>query len=79
MYVGCMSQTTIRVDSTRRDALARVAAERPGDTMDQALARLVWEHDCRASLARLETDPQALADYETEQHHLGDAATEVIE
>lgn len=73
-----MSQTTIRVDTTHRDALARVAAERH-ETLDAALARLVWEHDCRESLAAVEADPEALADYENETDLLGNAATEVVE
>jgi len=45
-----MSQTSIRVDTTQRDALARVAAEHQ-ESQDQALRRLIWEHDCMASLA----------------------------
>lgn len=73
-----MSQTTIRVEATHRDALARVAAERH-ETLDAALARLIWEHDCMESLARLEGDPLAFADYERETDLLGNAATEVIE
>lgn len=76
MYARCMSQTTIRVSDAQRDALARVAAERR-ETMAEALARLIWEHDCVESLARLERDPEALADYEAETDELGDAATEV--
>jgi hypothetical protein len=73
-----MSDTTIRVDTTRRDALARMAAER-NESMDAALRRLLWEHECLESLARLDADPEALADYQAESDALGNAATEVFE
>lgn len=73
-----MSHTSIRVEVSHRDALARVAAER-NETLDGALRRLLWEHDCMASLARLDADPEALADYERESALFGDAATEVVE
>lgn len=69
-------QTSIRVDVAQRDALARVAAERQ-ESQDQALRRLIWEHDCATSLARLEADPVALYDYEVETGLFGNAATEV--
>lgn len=71
-------QTTIRVDGTQRDALARIAEERK-ESLDAALKRLIWEHDCTGSLARLEGNSQALADYEAETDELGNAATEVDE
>jgi len=73
-----MPQTTIRVETTQRDALARVAAER-NETLGEALKRLVWEHDCKTSLERLEADPEMLADYQAEAEMLANAATEVIE
>lgn len=74
-----MSQTTIRVETARRDALARIAAERR-ETLDGVLRRLVWEHDCMTSMRRLETeDPRALVEYTAETLRLGGAATEVIE
>lgn len=71
-------QTTIRVEATQRDRLARVAAEHD-ETMGQALDRLIWEHECRESYARLAADDEALADYEAETDRLGNAATEVVE
>lgn len=71
-----MSQTTIRVDTSNRDQLARVAAEHD-ETLDDALARLLWEHHCRRSSDNL-SDVQ-LADYEAEQVLLGNGATEVVE
>lgn len=73
-----MSQTTIRVDTAQREALARIAAEH-NESQDAALRRLIWEHDVAASLARLEADPEALADYQAETDALGNAAVEVVE
>lgn len=74
----CMSQTTIRVDTTRRAALARVAAERH-ETMDEALDRLIWEHDCAESLARLDADPVALAEYQAEAFTLAEVDVAVVD
>jgi hypothetical protein len=78
MYARGMSQTSIRVETVSRDALARVAAER-NETLDQALRRLVWEHEARESRARLDADPEAAAEYDAETDRLGGAATEVSE
>lgn len=73
-----MTQTTIRVDTALRDALARVAAERH-ETLGGALARLVWEHDCARSLERLQDDPEAYAEHLAEGEALAEAASEVHE
>lgn len=77
-YARCMSQTTIRVDTAQREALARVAAERQ-ESQDAALRRLIWEHDCRESIVQLQADPDAYASYLVVTQALGDAAPEVIE
>lgn len=73
-----MAQTTIRVETEHRDALARVAAER-NETLDQALRRVLWEHDCQVSAARLAADPEAQADYDRETIQLGNSAVEVLD
>jgi hypothetical protein len=58
-------QTSIRVTATHRDALAVVAKD-VGGSMDDALEVLLFEHRALLDIARLEADPQALADYQRE-------------
>ena len=53
-------QTSIRVTSENRDALARIAAtELRGVSLDETLRVVLFEHQSRAVLARLATDPGA--------------------
>lgn len=78
MYARCMSQTTIRVQTTQRDALARVAAER-NESLDAALRRLLWEHDCMESLARMDADPVGLAEYRAEAEALAEVDVDVTD
>lgn len=82
-YIACysrrMSKTTIAVQAATRDALTAVCKQLGSTSMDEALRSLIWEHECMESLARLDADPEALADYRRETDLLGNAATEVIE
>jgi hypothetical protein len=60
-------QTTMRVSEESRDTLARIArTEYGGATLDEALRRVLFEHDALASVQRLAADPQALAEYRAE-------------
>lgn len=61
--------TSMRVSIDVRDKLAKIANEDLGGvSLDTALRELVFEHESAAALARLEADPQALADYQRESH-----------
>jgi len=65
--------TSMRVDRSNRDALARIAAEELGGvSLDEALRIVLFEHECLASYARLSDDPDALADYRAEAAQLAD-------
>ena len=65
MYASCM-QTSIRVATERRDALAAVAREMGGVSLDEALRALLWQHRALADIARLQADPAALHEYRRE-------------
>ncbi len=66
-------QTSMRVDRSNRDALARIAAEELGGvSLDEALRIVLFEHECLASYARLSDDPDSLADYRAEAAQLAD-------
>jgi len=79
LYAGCM-QTSMRVDKSNRDALARIAArELGGVSLDEALRIVLFEHECLASYARLVDDPDSLADYRAEAAQLGEVDVAVAE
>ncbi len=59
-------QTTIRVEDIQRDALAELARELGGVSLDEALRVLLFRNATIEAVARLERDPQALADYQDE-------------
>jgi hypothetical protein len=68
-----MAFTTIKVDTQTRDRLADLA-KRDGVTLGEEVARLAergererFLHEVRAGYARLQEDPTAWADYQTEQ------------
>jgi hypothetical protein len=66
-------QTSMRVTSENRDALARIAAtELGGVSLDEALRVVLFEHQSRAVLARLATDPGAADSYLTESAQLAE-------
>ncbi len=66
-------QTSMRVNRSNRDALARIAAEELGGvSLDEALRIVLFQHECLASYARLSDDPDSLADYRAEAAQLAD-------
>lgn len=57
-------QTSMRIDTTNRDALARIAAEELGGaSLDETLRILLFEHRTRREMAQLVADAEAHADY----------------
>ncbi|HEX5495405.1 MAG TPA: hypothetical protein VFX70_12615 [Mycobacteriales bacterium] len=63
-----MSITTIRLDTQTRDRLSAVAHEF-GASQETALNRLIDEHEMHEvhlGYARLQQDPEAWADYQSE-------------
>lgn len=73
-------QTSMRVTRENRDALARIAsAELGGVSLDEALRVVLFEHQSRAALARLNADPDAAASYLTEVAQLAEVDVAVKE
>ena len=73
-------QTSIRVDQSSRDALARIASDEMGGvSMDDALKVLLFEHASLAAIARLEADPEQLAAYQGEAREWAELDTQVSE
>jgi hypothetical protein len=72
-------QTTVRVDSSRRDELAQVAQELGGVSLDEALRVVLFRYQTAKNVARLEADPVALAAYQAEARGLAEVDVEVIE
>lgn len=73
-------QTSMRVASENRDALARIAAtELGGVSLDEALRVILFEHESRAALARLAADPDAADSYLRESSELAEVDTHVAE
>lgn len=66
-------KTTISVSRENRDRLARIAEqELSGASMDEALRVILFQHETYRDIARLEADPDALADYQAEMSALAD-------
>lgn len=75
-----MTQTSIRVSPDNRDKLAGIARdELGGASLDEALRKVLFEHQTRAAIARLEADPEALQDYRYEAQQLAENDTDVVE
>jgi len=73
-------QTSMRVTAANRDALARIAAaELNGATLDEALRVVLFEHECRAAVARLGADQDAADSYAGEAGLLADVDVPVRE
>lgn len=71
--------TTIRVSVESRDALAHVASEMKGASLDEALRVILFEHQSRAALARLAADPEATGSYLAEGAQLAEVDVAVKE
>jgi hypothetical protein len=73
-------QTSMRIDQANRDALARIAAEELGGaSLDETVRVLLFEHETIKAVARLEADPEALADWQHEAHEWVELDTAVTE
>lgn len=73
-------QTSMRIATENRDALARIAAtELGGVSLDEALRVILFEHQMRVALARLTADPAMHADYLREAAELAEVDPSVIE
>lgn len=73
-------KTTISVSRQTRDQLASIAErEMPGATMDEALRVILFQHETSLAVARLEAEPEALADYQGEMIKLADADSVIYE
>lgn len=71
-------QTSIRVDTSTRETIRKIADEELGGvSMDETLRVLVFEHRTRAAFARLEADPQQLRAYQEETRSLAEVDVEV--
>lgn len=71
-------QTSMRLTHENRDALARIAAEELGGvSMDEALRIVLFEHQSRAALVQLASDPQAADSYLRESAQLAEIDTRV--
>lgn len=70
-------QTSIRVEQTTRDELARIAGDLGGVSLDEALRVVLFRHRTMAAVERLAADPAALADYQAEARDLAEADVDV--
>lgn len=68
----------MKVSPSTRDALAAIASkELGGVSLDDALQRLLTEHRYHADIARLQADPDDLAEYQAEALALAEVDIEV--
>lgn len=71
-------QTSMRIRSSNRDALGRIAQhDYGGASLDETVARLVFEHESFAALARLSDED--LQDYQDEHRQLAETDVAVSE
>ncbi|SFE65322.1 hypothetical protein SAMN04487819_12048 [Actinopolyspora alba] len=64
-------RTNVRIDSATRERLARIAErDYGGVSLDETVARLAFEHESFAALARL--PGEELREYRDEQHALAE-------
>lgn len=72
--------TTMRVSVPTRDELARVAEDEFGGvSLDEALQIVLFEHRSAIAVARLQADPEALADYQAEAAEWAELDVEPVE
>lgn len=60
------SRTSIAVSHETQAALTRAMARLNTSTLDATVRALLFESECNAALARLDADPEALAEYRAE-------------
>lgn len=79
LYAGRM-QTSMRLTTSNRDTLARIASDELGGvSLDEALRIVLFEHETRVALARLARDTEAAADYLREAAELSEVDVMVRE
>ncbi|MDQ1646394.1 MAG: hypothetical protein QOJ50_2578 [Cryptosporangiaceae bacterium] len=70
----------MKVTATTRDALAAIAQQELGGvSLEEALKVLIFEHRVMTAYARLEADPEALAEYQAESAGLAEADVDIRE
>lgn len=73
-------QTTMRVSTTTRDTLARIAQDEMGGvSLDEALRTVLFQHETAVALRRLAADPEMAEDYFNEAQALAEVDVEVNE
>lgn len=70
-------QTSMRIDTANRDALAELAAELGGVTLDEALAILLFERRVMNQFAALAADGEVYQEYLTENRELAEIDIDV--
>lgn len=78
MYSPSM-QTSMRVSAETRDALAEIAVQEGGVTLDEALRILIFERETQAAYARLMADPQAYQEHLRENRDLAEVDVAITE
>ncbi len=73
----CRMQTSMRVDTANRDALAELATELGGVTMDEALAILLFERRVMNQFAALAADTEVYQEYLAENRELAEIDIDV--
>lgn len=71
--------TTLRVRRSTRDTLDQRRQELGAASLDEALATVLFRQKSYEVIARLNGDPEALAEYQHEAHEIAEAGVEVVE
>ena len=66
--------TTMRISVPTRDALARVAEELGGVSLDEALQIVLFERATATAVSKLAADQEALDEYRAEAGELAEAS-----
>lgn len=70
----------MRISVETRDALAGIAEQELGGvSLDEALKVVLFRHQTAVALARLTSEPDELADYQSEAARLAEIDTEIVE
>jgi len=70
----------MKISTINRDALARISAsEMSGVSLDAVITALLFEHCCLQAVATLETDPEALDEYQREAYEWAELDTAIVD
>jgi hypothetical protein len=72
-------QTTMRIKRRNRDALAERARELGATSLDEALETILFRQKSYEAIARLTSDAEELAGYQSEARELAEVDVEVSE